>query len=121
MDYYDPACGYPTIVAIWDNRTDALAASWFTGPRGVDAALDTPYECQLLCQSMPECAYFAFELEATRVPEAICYLKAAYSDVSCGYSALPHALSPHAAAGSCRSRGGVLERVGRDVCGGVGC
>ena len=87
MDYYSPACGYASVVAIYDNRSDANSASWFGGLRGYDPALDSPAECQLLCQSVSGCAFFSFELEAT-APESRCYLKAAYSDAACSYSAL---------------------------------
>ena len=70
----------------FDNRSDADAGSWFDGPRGFDAGLDSPDECQLLCASNSECAFFSFEIEPDNLPEARCYLKAAYADPSCGYS-----------------------------------
>ena len=86
FDYYQPGCGYADMVAIYDNRSDADSAGWFTGTRGWDAGLDTAAECQALCASTAGCAYFSFEVQAGS-PEARCYLKAAYDDAACSYSA----------------------------------
>ena len=96
QDYYEPECGYPTLLMLIDNDFEENAAGWYNGPRDVVLNLTHPSECQQLCAEHPECLYFAFELQEDR-PTARCYLKAAYEDCDGdGYSALCR--SPIAAA-----------------------
>ena len=95
MDYYDSACGYPLMLAIWDNRTDANASRWFTGLRGDDVGLATPDECQMICQRMSTCDFFSFEVEELRYPESRCFLKQAYADAGCGYGIPARSTSLH--------------------------
>jgi hypothetical protein len=85
MDYQQPGCSYAPMVGIWDNRTDSNNAGWFSGLRGSVPSLDTPLECQLICQNVTGCDFWSFEIE-TDIPEARCFLKGAYSDPNCGYS-----------------------------------
>ena len=103
MDYFSPGCGYASVVAIYDNRTDADSAGWFSGPRGTDVHLDTPHECQRICRSVSGCAFFSFEIESG-VPESRCYLKAAYSDPACAYSAPARGARAHARGWRARAR-----------------
>jgi len=86
FDYYQPGCGYSTMLAIYDNRSDADSCAECGGMRGFDASLAEPGQCQLICQDkVPGCAFWSFEVQP-EVPEARCYLKSAYDSAMCGYS-----------------------------------
>ena len=94
QDYKVDGCGYADTLSIIDNRTDSDASSWFSGPRAVIIDLAHPSQCQELCANFTGCAFFSFEIQAS-LPEAKCYLKAAYTDPSCvGYSAPALVLTP---------------------------
>ena len=83
------------MVAIYDNRSDVDSAGWFNGARGFDALLSTAAECQAICEGVSGCRFFSFEVQQQGQPEARCYLKAAYADPSCTYSApLPRGRPP---------------------------
>ena len=94
QDYKVDGCGYADTLSIIDNRTDSDASSWFSGPRAVIIDLAHPSQCQELCANFTGCAFFSFEIQQS-LPEAKCYLKAAYTDPSCvGYSAPKQAPAP---------------------------
>ena len=68
LDYADAdinACGYPTVLAIYESFH--IPTAWweniFQGTRVVQPDLATPDECQQLCQNYSGCAFFAFETD----------------------------------------------------------
>jgi hypothetical protein len=58
-DGTDVSCGYAPTVAIVADSADWPAPGWYNGPLVIDAAMDSPFECQARCFMSSDCDYFS--------------------------------------------------------------
>jgi hypothetical protein len=78
------SCGYAPVVAIVADSADWQAPGWYSGPMVIDAAMDSPLECQARCFGTADCDFFSYEWELTAGDMYHeCYLKTEYEDQNC--------------------------------------